>query len=51
MGGRERKHETKKFVKVSFVMLRCLHFKAYIVGNGEGGSRGNFTKNKEAGIC
>jgi hypothetical protein len=26
------------------------YFKAYIVGNMEG-SRGNFTKNKEAGIC
>ena len=49
MKGR-RGRRPSKFVKVSFIRLRCLDFKAYIVGN-RGGLRGNFTKNKEAGIC
>jgi hypothetical protein len=48
----EEKQETKKMVpiKVSFIRLRCLVLKHTSRGVGEG-SRGKFTKNKEAGIC
>jgi hypothetical protein len=49
----EEKQETKKMIpiKVSFIMLRCFFFLKHTSrGIGEG-SRGNYTKNKEAGIC
>jgi hypothetical protein len=32
-------------IKVSFIGLRCLVFKAYIAGN-RGGVKGNFTKKR-----
>jgi hypothetical protein len=37
-------------IEVSFIMLRCLLFKAYMGGIGEG-SKENYTKNKEVGNC
>jgi hypothetical protein len=49
--GRKRKRNRRPGrapIEVSFIMLRCLLFKAYIVG---GGSRENYTKNKEVDIC
>jgi hypothetical protein len=48
--GRRGRRPGRVPIKVSFIMLRCLLFKAYIPGIGEG-LRENFTKNKEAGIC
>ena len=37
-------------IEVSFIMLRCLLFKAYIAGN-MGGVEGKYTKNKEVRNC
>ena len=37
-----------KFVKVSFIMLRCLLFKAYISGS-RGGVEGEFYKEQRSG--
>jgi hypothetical protein len=45
-----RGRRPSKFVKVSFIRLWCLVLKHTSWGIEEG-SRGNFTKNKEAGIC
>ena len=47
--GKESRRPSK-FVKVSFIRLWCLLLKHTSRGIGEG-SRGNFTKNKEVGIC
>jgi hypothetical protein len=47
---RRRGRRPSKFVKVSFIRLWCLLLKHTSRGIGEG-SRGNFTKNKEVGIC
>jgi hypothetical protein len=45
-----RGRRPSKFVKGSFIRLRCLLLKHTLQGIGEG-SRGNFTKSKEVGIC
>jgi hypothetical protein len=44
--GKESRRPSK-FVKVSFIMLRCLLFKAYILGN-RGGVEGEFYKEKRS---
>jgi hypothetical protein len=50
MRGRERRGETKKIVpiKVLFIRLRCLLFKAYISGN-MGGVEGELYKEQRSG--
>jgi hypothetical protein len=50
MGGKERRGETRKMVpiKVSFIRLRCLLFKAYIMGN-MGGVEGESYKEQRSG--
>ena len=46
---RKKRGDQEEFpIKVSFIRLRCLLFKAYIVGN-RGGVEGEF--HKEVGIC
>jgi hypothetical protein len=49
--GRRSRDQVEKFpIKVSVYYAEVPGFIAYIAGNWEG-SRGSFTKNKEAGIC
>jgi hypothetical protein len=48
--GRRGRRPRRVPIKVSFIMLRCLLLKHTSRGIEEG-SRGNFTKNKEADIC
>jgi hypothetical protein len=49
--GRRGRRPRRLPIKVSFIRLRCLVLK-HTWGEGIGvGSRGNFTKNKEVGIC
>jgi hypothetical protein len=45
--GKESRRPSR-FVKVSFIMLRCLLFKAYISGN-RGGVEGEFYKEQRSG--
>jgi hypothetical protein len=48
--GRRGRRPRSVLIKVSFIRLRCLVLKHTSQGIGKG-SRGNFTKNKEVGIC
>jgi hypothetical protein len=48
--GKQKQRPRRVSIKVSVYYAEVPCFIAYIVGNREG-SRGNFTKNKEVGIC